>query len=352
MNRLIDSVQELSLARSIDRVTEIVRGAARAMVDADGATFVLRDGDQCFYKDEEAIAPLWKGKRFPISACVSGWAMLNKQPAVIPDIYEDARVPHEAYRPTFVKSMVMVPIRTLDPIGAIGVYWRETFQVPPQHVRLLQALADSTSIALENVQVYAEMERRIQQRTEELAAANRHLTNEIQERERAEAAVRQLSLTDELTGIYNRRGFRLLADRALESARRRGDQCHLLFLDLDGLKRLNDSEGHAAGDKLLLEAADLLQKVFRKTDIVARLGGDEFGVLATDSNESGNEILHRLKAALGNANRRAGDRHIAFSLGHVDIAPDSQEPLPALLAKADALMYADKAARRAARQVA
>ena len=121
MNRLIDSVQELSLARSLDRVTEIVRHAAREMVEADGATFVLRDGEHCFYKDEDAIAPLWKGKRFPLETCVSGWAMLNKQPAVIPDIYVDARIPQDAYRPTFVKSLVMVPIRTLEPIGAIGV---------------------------------------------------------------------------------------------------------------------------------------------------------------------------------------------------------------------------------------
>jgi len=358
MNRLIDSVQELSLARSLDRVTEIVRKAAREMVEADGATFVLRDGDHCFYKDEEAIEPLWKGKRFPLETCVSGWAMLNKQPAVIPDIYVDARIPQDAYRPTFVKSLVMVPIRTLDPIGAIGVYWAQPHHATQPQVRLLQALADSTSIALENVQIFAEMEARILKRTEELAAANQHLMNEIEERHRAEAAVRQLSITDELTGIYNRRGFRLLADRALESARRRGDHCHLLYLDLDGLKLLNDAQGHAAGDGMILDASRLLQNVFRKTDIVARLGGDEFGVLATDHNETSNEILQRLSVALSNENRlSARDPRLSFSLGHVDIAPVDRnvarvQPLESLLATADSRMYADKAARRAARQVA
>lgn len=358
LNRLIDSVQQLSLARSLDRVTEIVRNAAREMVTADGATFVLRDNDHCFYKDEDAIAPLWKGKRFPIETCVSGWAMLNKQPAVIPNILVDERIPQDAYRPTFVKSLVMVPIRTLDPIGAIGVYWAQPYGATQQQVRLLQALADSTSIAMENVQIFAEMEARILKRTEELAAANRHLMDEIEERQRAEAAVRQLSLTDELTGIYNRRGFRLLADRALESARRRGDHCHLLYFDLDGLKQLNDTKGHAAGDAMLLDAARLLQNVFRKTDIVARLGGDEFGVLATDRNETSNEILQRLAVALSNTNRlSARDPRLSFSLGHVDIAPRDVtagrgEPLEALIAAADALMYADKTARRAPKHVA
>ena len=225
-------------------------------------------------------------------------------------------------------------------------------------MRLLQALADSTSIALENVQIFAEMEARILKRTEELAAANQHLMNEIEERHRAEAAVRQLSLTDELTGIYNRRGFRLLADRALESARRRGDHCHLLYLDLDGLKLLNDAQGHAAGDAMIVAAAQLLQNVFRKTDIVARLGGDEFGVLATDRNEPSYEILQRLGVALSNENRLAArDPRLSFSAGHVDIAPVDRNvayvhPLETLLAMADSRMYADKTARRAARQVA
>ncbi len=152
----------------------------------------------------------------------------------------------------------MVPIRTLDPIGAIGVCWAHEHQADSWRVHLLQALADSASIALENVRVYDEMERRIQQRTEELAAANRTLVTEIEERQRIEAAMRELSLTDDLTGIYNRRGFKLLADRALEAARRRAAYCHLLYLDLDGLKQLNDTEGHAAGDALLRQAAELL----------------------------------------------------------------------------------------------
>lgn len=150
---LTTAVQDLSLARTLSEVTAIVRAAARQLTGADGATFVLRDGDQCFYADEDAISPLWKGKRFPMSACVSGWVMLNRESVVIPDIEQDARVLTEAYRPTFVKSIAMVPIRSKAPIGAIGNYWAKPYRAHPMEIRLLQALADSTSVAIESIQI-------------------------------------------------------------------------------------------------------------------------------------------------------------------------------------------------------
>ena len=123
MERLVGVVQELSRTQDLEGVMQVVRTAARALTGADGATFVLRDGQKCHYADEDAISPLWKGQRFPMTSCISGWVMLNALPAVIEDIYNDMRIPAEAYRPTFVKSLVMVPIRQTDPIGAIGTYW-------------------------------------------------------------------------------------------------------------------------------------------------------------------------------------------------------------------------------------
>lgn len=151
MESLVGVVQALSQARTVDNVTAIVRDAARNLTGADGASFVLRDGDQCYYADENAITPLWKGSRFPMSACVSGWVMEHAQSTVIEDIYADPRVPADAYRPTFVKSMAMVPIRRSGPIGAIGNYWSTRHAASPQEMAILQALADTTSVALENV---------------------------------------------------------------------------------------------------------------------------------------------------------------------------------------------------------
>lgn len=173
--KLINAVLELSLARNLAAVMEIVRRAARDLTGADGATFVLRERDCCYYAEENAIAPLWKGRRFPMTACISGWAMMNRQSAVIEDIYADSRIPVDAYRPTFVKSLAMVPIRTQDPVGAIGNYWATPHKATAEEVRLLQALADSTSIALENIQLYNELELRVKERTEQLETANSEL---------------------------------------------------------------------------------------------------------------------------------------------------------------------------------
>ncbi len=171
--RLVKAVQELSLARDLDTVMSIVRTAARELTGADGATFVLRDGDFCHYVDEDAITPLWKGQRFPLGICVSGWAMLNRQSLVIEDIYADPRVPADAYRPTFVKSLVMVPIRTMSPVGAIGNYWATQHRASDTEVQLLGALADCTSVAMENIDVYRTLEERIVQRTAQLVEAQR-----------------------------------------------------------------------------------------------------------------------------------------------------------------------------------
>jgi HD-GYP domain-containing protein (c-di-GMP phosphodiesterase class II) len=154
---LVGIVQRLSLARSLAEIQRLVGSAARRLIRADGATFVLRDGNQCYYADEDAIAPLWKGLRFPMHTCISGWVMLHGEPAIIPDIYADERIPHEAYRPTFVKSLAMVAIRRLDPLGAIGAYWADRHRPTSEEVEVLQALADSSAVAIANVMAYREL---------------------------------------------------------------------------------------------------------------------------------------------------------------------------------------------------
>lgn len=171
MTRLADVIQQLSLARTMDEVQRIVSATARDITGCDGATFVLREEHMCFYADADAIAPLWKGRRFPMHSCISGWTMLHKQAAVIPDIYLDDRIPHDAYRPTFVKSLVMVPVRRRDPVGAVGAYWAEQ-RTPTEHeVALVQALADATSVAIESVQMHAALKQMTAERQDSAPAA-------------------------------------------------------------------------------------------------------------------------------------------------------------------------------------
>jgi serine phosphatase RsbU (regulator of sigma subunit) len=193
LQRLVDAVKALSLARDLDTVMSIVRRTARELTGADGATFVLRDrigdAEACFYADEDAISPLWKGSRFPIETCISGWAMLNSRPAVIEDIYKDPRIPHEAYKPTFVKSLAMVPIRTSDPIGAIGNYWADQHMPSEEEVSLLQSLADITAVTMENINVYNELEHRVKDRTAQLHEKNQEITDSIAYARRIQNAV-------------------------------------------------------------------------------------------------------------------------------------------------------------------
>lgn len=161
---LVETIEDLSLARTVEQVAGVIRSAARRITGADGVAFVLRDGDQCWYLDEDAIGPLWKGLRFPMTACISGWAMLNQQTAVIPDIYADARIPHDAYRPTFVKSLVMTPVRPRDPIAAIGAYWSVERQPTDEEIVKLQVMARAAAGALENAQMYAALTETLERR--------------------------------------------------------------------------------------------------------------------------------------------------------------------------------------------
>lgn len=132
----------------LDRVMAVVRTSARQLIRADGVTFVMRDGAECVYVEEDAIGPLWRGQRFPLSRCVSGWVMANDAVAVIPDITVDDRVLQDAYRATFVRSMAMVPVGQ-PPVAAIGAYWSTPHVATENEVDTLRALAESAMIQAE-----------------------------------------------------------------------------------------------------------------------------------------------------------------------------------------------------------
>lgn len=142
---------ELEATPDLTAIGQVVRTAARTLTGAMGATFVLRDDDRCFYADEDAIAPLWKGQRFPMTSCISGWAMLNVATAIVPDIEVDPRIPLEAYRPTFVRSLAMVPVGSPTPVAAIGAYWSVPRTPHPDEVDRLEALAAATAAAIDRV---------------------------------------------------------------------------------------------------------------------------------------------------------------------------------------------------------
>jgi two-component system CheB/CheR fusion protein len=176
---LTHALRAVGAARDLPGVMAAVRTAARRLVRAEGATFVLREGGMVHYADEDAITPLWKGRRFPAQACISGWAILHRESVAVEDIYEDPRIPHDAYRPTFVRSLAMVPIRREDPLGAIGAYWARAHRATPRELALLEALADAAAVAVANADLLARMDRAIRLRDDFITLAAHELNTPI-----------------------------------------------------------------------------------------------------------------------------------------------------------------------------
>jgi signal transduction histidine kinase len=172
---LLDIARELSGARSQGEVAATIRRSARGLVGADGVTFVLREGDLVHYAEEDAISPLWVGRRFPAASCISGWAMTNRRTVLIEDVYADDRIPHDVYRPTFVKSLAMVPVRVDDPVAAIGAYWGTRHMPSGREVQLLESLAGLAAVALANASLYAELRSALRLRDELLDVASHEL---------------------------------------------------------------------------------------------------------------------------------------------------------------------------------
>lgn len=170
---------------------------------------------------------------------------------------------------------------------------------------------------------------------------------DISERTRLERALRDLSLTDDLTGLYNRRGFSTLAERQLALALRGHQPLLLIFADVDGLKTINDTYGHAAGDQALRDTAAILRATYRSADIIARLGGDEFTVFPVNAIESSGGILtDRLDEAVAR-HAKQSDRPFTLSLtaGLARVDPADCPTIEGLLAQADRALYERRAKR-------
>jgi diguanylate cyclase (GGDEF)-like protein len=161
-----------------------------------------------------------------------------------------------------------------------------------------------------------------------------------------QAELGNLAITDDLTGLYNRRGFMAVAERQLKLGRRSGRGMLLFAMDVDGLKQINDSFGHIEGDHALKRTADVLEETFRDSDVVARLGGDEFAVLAIEAaGHSETTIKARLLEYLKSTSAEQSRYAISLSLGVARFDPNSCTSIGELMMKADQAMYEQKRQR-------
>jgi diguanylate cyclase (GGDEF)-like protein/PAS domain S-box-containing protein len=167
---------------------------------------------------------------------------------------------------------------------------------------------------------------------------------DITERKRAEAAIHTLSLADELTGLYNRRGFLAFSQQHLNSLYRTNKGVVVVYADLDGLKIINDSFGHKEGDRALIKTAELLKETFRSSDVLGRLGGDEFTALAAVEPDGGVEkLISRLEQKFANYNAlKLVPYKLSISIGMAKLDADSTQSMEDLMAMADLSMYENK----------
>jgi two-component system cell cycle response regulator len=173
----------------------------------------------------------------------------------------------------------------------------------------------------------------------------------ITDRKQMEEQILAISMTDQLTGLHNRRGFLILAEQHLKLSDRTKMGMLFFFADLDGMKRINDTLGHEEGDRALIDVATILQETFRSSDIIARIGGDEFAVLAIEATGiTAETIMMRLKNQINEHNKKE-KRHykISISMGITRYDPENPCSLDDLMSHADKLMYKQKRSKNRSR---
>lgn len=249
---LIDAVEQLAGATTPADVGRVVRTAARQLTGADGITVVMREGAKVRYIDEDAIAPLWKGQAFPIESCVSGWAMLNRQTVSIGDIRHDPRVSIPLYEPTFVRSMIMAPVRPEDPIAAIGAYWAAPDAPTPKAVAVLEMIARAARVALENVRLQASLNEALtlaqaasRAKSDFLANMSHEIRTPLNGMVGAVEGLAHTGLSSEQTALLD-----LLKDSSADLEQALGD-----ILDFAGM-----DEGTTALDRSPLHLGDLVRE--------------------------------------------------------------------------------------------
>jgi len=170
------------------------------------------------------------------------------------------------------------------------------------------------------------------------------ISKDITDRKRMEEELRSITLTDELTGLYNRRGFLTLAEQYLKIANRMKNTISILYADIDNMKSINDTFGHQEGDRALIETAGVLKETFRESDVVARIGGDEFVVMPAVMNAMSHDaVMGRLHGSIERLNALQGRKYrLSVSAGIAFYDPENPCSIEELLSRGDRIMYENK----------
>ncbi len=339
----------LTAERDLDHLLRMIIEETTLVTDAERSSLFLidREKNQMWAKIAQGVNVI--EIRFPLGTGIAGFVGQTGEAINIADAYRDAR-----FNPEFdlktgfrTKSVLCVPMKNMqgDILGAIQVLNKKTGIFSGEDKMFLSALASQAAVAIENADLYRRLnvlnlslEKKVEERTAELTATNERLVE-------LNRKLEDISITDELTRIYNRRYFMERLKLEVKRAVRYGSPLSLLMVDVDLFKKVNDNFGHQAGDAVLARIAGLIKARLREIDLFARYGGEEFGLLATGTDQAGALVLAgQLRELVQNAGFAHEGRPFAVTISIGIGAWDQavKEDFEELIRRADAALYRAK----------
>lgn len=345
--RLLALARDLLQAPDPTSVLALAGPAIRELLMADGALLLVALGGQEYITEFDQSGFMQAAHKETALCQYARRAMDSQTPILLPDVATDSNVRAKGLSVNGTASLLAFPFPPIKPVGVLAAFWcRKGHQDQlAKQISTLRYIGELTGAALGNVGFRQVLEGRIVAGTEEIAEAVRQHAKELQRRDMVEEEIHRISVTDVMTGLLNRRGFFLHAERSLKVARRQGIPSALIFADIDGLKAVNDKLGHDTGDRLIQDGARILQDSFRDSDVVARLGGDEFAAFTLGSTQP-QVILTRIQENIDGLRQSSSLPYkISFSTGIVQCDPSSDLAVSDYLALADKQMYEQKKGR-------
>ncbi|TGL05077.1 GGDEF domain-containing protein [Leptospira levettii] len=325
LEKILKIQTELTAANpDIPLLLDLITLRSKELVSAEGAVFELVEGDDLVYRAASGSASNQIGLRLHVSGSFSGLSLQSKEILYCVDSEEDNRVNREACRVVGLRSMIVVPLYfDLEVLGVLKVFSSKPRYFHENDLHTLDMLSGTMAAVLHNAYRWAEREKRLQ-------------------------SMSYLASHDTLTGIYNRSAFYDYLRRGITRLQSNPISLTVVMFDLDGLKQVNDTFGHAAGDFYIAQFAKRLSNLIQDQDILARLGGDEFGLIlmSPDPKESVLSFLSSIMNMVeGEVLYESQTLQIKASVG-VAHYPEDGDELESLIAKADERMYENKRERK------
>jgi diguanylate cyclase (GGDEF)-like protein len=340
LRRLLTLSRELLQTDEAGVSLGLIGQALSELIQPDSSLLLLRAGGLDIVEFDNQGRVQAAGKDHPL---------LETGMLLLPDVDAAARgVPpaqHQCQRVGLRTLALAVPAHAA--VAILVAHWNRDLASAEMErcERTIVALLELGAAALGKIEARTSLERLLHHQREQMVTTTATHAAELARRDDAVVALNTLSLTDVLTGLYNRRGFFVQAEHLHKVSRRRRAKSAVIFADIDGLKRVNDELGHDRGDAAIRDAAFVFRQAFRQADVVSRLGGDEFVAYTLDDEHPG-VILERIQANLDAFNLMEERPYVlSLSAGIVQCDPASDETLSDYLLQADERMYAQKRSR-------